>query len=144
MTQEQKELLIKDLCARLDTNLVCSIYRIDDYGVGYRDEILSGYCKGDIWDEFYFGDDCGIGIDNVSKIKPYLFPLSSITIEQEKELSKLGVSYGEYALHDDIRGLGIMVDEAYIFFEFCYKNHIDFLGLIEIGLAIDATGKGIY
>lgn len=144
MTQEQKELLIKDLCARLDTNLVCSIYRIDDYGVGYRDEILRGYCKGDIWDEFYFGDDCGIGIDNVSKIKPYLFPLSSITIEQEKELSKLGVSYGEYALHDDIRGLGIMVDEAYIFFEFCYKNHIDFLGLIEIGLAIDATGKDIY
>ena len=88
MTQEQKELLIKDLCARLDTNLVCSIYRIDDYGVGYRDEILRGYCKGDIWDEFYFGDDCGIGIDNVSKIKPYLFPLSSITIEQEKELKK--------------------------------------------------------
>ena len=144
MTQEQKELLIKDLCARLDTNLVCSIYRIDDYGVGYRDEILSGYCKGDIWDEFYFGDDCGIGIDNVSKIKPYLFPLSSITIEQEKELSKLGVSYGEYALHDDIRGLGIMVDEAYIFFEFCYKNHIDFLGLIEMGLAIDATGLAVY
>ena len=144
MTQEQKELLIKDLCARLDTNLVCSIYRIDDYGVGYRDEILSGYCKGDIWDEFYFGDDCGIGIDNVSKIKPYLFPLSSITIEQEKELSKLGVSYGEYALHDDIRGLGIMVDEAYIFFEFCYKHHIDFLGLIEMGLAIDATDKNIY
>lgn len=144
MTQEQKELLIKDLCARLDTNLVCSIYRIDDYGVGYRDEILSGYCKGDIWDEFYFGDDCGIGIDNVSKIKPYLFPLSSITDEQERELSKLGVSYGEYALHDDIRGLGIMVDEAYIFFEFCYKHHIDFLGLIEMGLAIDATGKNIY
>ena len=37
-----------------------------------------------------------------------------------------------------------MVDEAYIFFEFCYKNHIDFLGLIEMGLAIDATGKQIY
>ena len=89
MTQEQKELLIKDLCARLDTNLVCSIYRIDDYGVGYRDEILSGYCKGDIWDEFYFGDDCGIGIDNVSKIKPYLFPLSSMTEEQKEEYCQL-------------------------------------------------------
>lgn len=144
MTQEQKELLIKDLCARLDTNLVCSIYRIDDYGVGYRDEILHGYCKGDIWYEFYFGEDCGICIDNVSKIKPYLFPLSSITDEQEKELSKLGVTYLEYALHDDIRGLGIMVEDAYIFFEFCYKHHIDFLGLIQMGLAIDATGKNIY
>ena len=144
MTQKDKDLLLKDICERLNTNLVCSIYRTDDYGVGYRDEILHGYCKGDIWYEFYFGEDCGICIDNVSKIKPYLFPLSSITPEQEKELLKLGVSYGEYALHDDIRGLGIMVDEAYIFFEFCYKHHIDFLDLIEMGLAIDATGKGIY
>ncbi len=144
MTQENKELLLKDLCARLNTNLVCSINRTDDEGVGYRDEILHGYCKGDIWYEFYFREDCSISIDNVSKIKPYLFPLSSITIEQEKELSKLGVSYGEYALHDDIRGLGIMVDDAYIFFEFCYKNHIDFLGLIEMGLALDATGLNIY
>jgi hypothetical protein len=62
----------------------------------------------------------------------------------EKELLKLGVSYGEYALHDDTRGLGIMVDEAYIFFAFCYKHHIDFLGLIEMGLAIDATGQNVY
>ncbi len=43
MTQEDKELLLKDLCARLNTNLVCSIYRVDDQGVGYRDEILYGY-----------------------------------------------------------------------------------------------------
>ena len=81
---------------------------------------------------------------SIDEVKPYLFPLSSITIEQEKELLKLGVSYGEYALHDDVRGLGIMVDETYIFFEFCYKHHIDVLGLIEMGLAIDATGLGIY
>ena len=45
---------------------------------------------------------------------------------------------------NDIRGLGIMIDEAYIFFEFCYKHHIDFLDLIEMGLANDATGKNIY
>ena len=49
MTQEEKELLLKDLCTRLDTNLVCSIYRTDNEGVGYRDEILHGYCKGDIF-----------------------------------------------------------------------------------------------
>jgi hypothetical protein len=81
---------------------------------------------------------------DIEAFKPLLFPLSSITIEQEKELLKLGVSYGEYALHDDTRGLGIMVDEAYIFFAFCYKHHIDFLGLIEMGLAIDATGQNVY
>ena len=131
MTPEQKELLLKDLCARLDTNLVCSIYRIDDYGVGYRDEILSGYCKGDIWYEFYFGDDCGIGIDNVSKIKPYLFPLSSMT-EEERNEYKHFVSFS-----------GNPTGSAN-FIDWLNAHHFDYRGLIKKGLAIDATGKNIY
>ena len=85
MTQEEKDLLVKDLCARLNTKLVCSIYRTDDQGIGYRNEILYGYCNIDGWNEFYFGEDCGISIDNVSNIKPYLFHLSSMTEEQKKE-----------------------------------------------------------
>ena len=132
MTQEEKELLLKDLCARLDTNLVCSIYRTDDEGVGYRDEILHGYCKGDIWYEFYFREDCSIGIDNVSKIKPYLFPLSSMTEEQEKEYNNLNC----YEL-----GCFPHSEEA---LDYLTKNHFDYRGLIEKGLAIDATGLGIY
>ena len=132
MTQEDKELLLKDLCARLDTNLVCSIYRTDDEGVGYRDEILHGYCKGDIWYEFYFREDCSIGIDNVSKIKPYLFPLSSMTEEQEKEYNNLNC----YEL-----GCFPHSEEA---LDYLTKNHFDYRGLIEKGLAIDATGLNIY
>ena len=127
MTQEDKELLLKDLCARLDTNLVCSIYKTDDEGAGYRDEILHGYCKGDIWYEFYFREDCSISIDNVSKIKPYLFPLSSITKKRLEELS-------EY----------IDIKNAYVAVELLNSHHIDYRGLIEKGLAIDATGLGIY
>lgn len=130
MTQEQKELLIKDLCARLDTNLVCSIYRIDDYGVGYRDEILSGYCKGDIWDEFYFGDDCGIAIDNVSKIKPYLIPLSKMTDEQKREEYEICKEY--------------IIGYESDLIDFYNRNHIDYRGLIAQDLAIDATDKNIY
>ena len=130
MTEEQKDILIKDLCARLDTNLVCSIYRVDDYGVGYRDEILSGYCKGDIWREFYFGDDCGIAIDDVSKIKPYLFPLSmsSMTEEQKEDMVK--------------SSCGIGSDKNV--FDWYNKNHFDYRGLIPMGLAKDATGLNIY
>lgn len=131
MTQKEKELLLKDLCARLDTNLVCSIYRTDDYGVGYRDEILSGYCKGDIWYEFYFGDDCGIGIDNVSKIKPYLFPLSSMTEEQKSQYS--------FFLTRIIDGY-----DSSLLIDWLNKNHFDYRGLIPMELAIDATGKDIY
>lgn len=135
MTQKDKELLIKDLCARLNTNLVCSIYRIDDYGVGYRDEILSGYCKGDIWDEFYFGDDCGIGIDNVSKIKPYLFPLSSMTDEQKKEYAHILVMSSNLACSQ------LIGETTQDWFN---KNHFDYRGLIPMGLAEDATDKNVY
>ena len=136
MTQSDKELLLKDLCARLP------------YKVKVQDTYYKSLEPAPIWlldlhaqKVRLFADE---GYQSIEYIKPYLFPLSSITEEQIKELSKLGVSYCEYALHDDIRGLGIMIDEAYIFFEFCYKHHIDFLGLIDMGLANDATGLNIY
>ena len=136
MTREDKNLLLKDLCARLPYGVKMNHIADSEHSP----KTLIGVAKDMITLEGLGGYEC---VD-VEDYKPYLFPLSSITIEQEKELSKLGVSYGEYALHDDIRGLGIYVDEAYIFFEFCYKHHIDFLGLIEKDLAIDATGLNIY
>jgi hypothetical protein len=145
MTQKEKDLLlIKDLCSRLNTNLVCSIYRIDDNGVGYRDEILSGYCKGDIWYEFYFGDDCGIGIDNVSKIRPYLFPIESMSEEQKKKYNfwkhEIPVCHYEY---------GEVVEEVELYdspesVEYLIENHFDYHGLIPMGLANDATNLNIY
>ena len=131
MTEKEKDLLIKDLCARLNTNLVCSIYRVDDQGIGYRDEILYGYYKNNTEYEFYFGEDCGISVDNVSKIKPYLFPLSSMTEEQEKECQQIKHSY----YYDD---------DSFVLFDWYNKNHFDYRGLIEKGLAIDATGLNIY
>lgn len=142
MTQEQKNLLIKDLRSRLNTNLVCSIYRVDDYGVGYRDEILNGYCKGDIWYEFYFGDDCGIGIDNVSKIKPYLFPLSSMTDEQKEEYRKVCELDTEILFKAPFDGTPFPA--MYNSQDWLDVNHFDYRGLIPMGLANDATGLNIY
>ena len=155
MAQEDKELLIKDLCARLDTNLVCSIYRTDDEGVGYRDEILHGYCKGDIWYEFYFREDCSIGIDNVSKIKPYLFPLSSMTEEQLYKLKEItDFKYNHNTLEllewtETHTTLEFWLEEVPQYsvievFDWLDKNHFDYRCLIERGLAIDATGLNIY
>lgn len=131
MTQEDKELLFKDLCARLNTNLVCSIYRTDDQGVGYRNEILYGYCNIEGWDEFYFGEDCGISINYVSKIKPYLFPLSSMTEEQKSQ-------YNFYLTRI------VFAYDASLLIDWLNKNHFDYRGLIKKGLAIDATGLNIY
>ena len=131
MKPEDKEILLKDLCARLNTNLVCSIYRIDDQGIGYRNEILHGYCRGDNWYEFYFGEDCGISIDDVSKIKPYLFPLSSMT--EEEKLMYEGLMIGT----DNISYMLDVVD-------WLNAHHFDYRGLIDKSLALDATGLNIY
>ena len=154
MVQEDKELLLKDLGARLDTNLVCSIYRTDDEGVGYRDEVLHGYCKGDIWYEFYFREDCSIGIDDVSKIKPYLFPLSSMTEEQLYEIKEITeFKYNHNTLElvkwtETHTTLEFWLEEVPQYsvievFDWLNKNHFDYRGLIEKGLAIDATGLNI-
>lgn len=141
MTQEEKDFLIRDLCARLPYGVKC-ISGADDATLII--EGINPSCCGASEIQVTY-ERSGINFDTtISAIKPYLFPLSSITEEQINELSKLDVSYGDYALHDSVFGLGISVDEAYIFFEFCYKHHIDFLGLIDLGLAIDATGLNIY
>lgn len=138
MTQEEKDLLLRDLCARLPYGVKGSVSRSDHNN---RKCEFVATIDGKLYDRFAVFQESWY--DNVT-IKPYLFPLSSMTEEQINELAKLDVSYGDYALHDSVMGLGISVDEAYIFFEFCYKHHIDFLGLIDLGLAIDATDQNIY
>ena len=149
MTQEDKELLLKDLCARLNTNLVCSIYRTDDQGIGYRNEILYGYCNIDGWNEFYFGKDCGISINDISKIKPYLFPLSSMTREQLFEVqeilgkNEIEIEDGFLSIVDSDRNT-ISYLEILSLLEWFYKNHFDVYGLIPMELALDATNLKIY
>lgn len=72
MTQEDKELLLKDLCARLPYGLW-----IDD---GYALAIHIDYS--DVHFENYFN-----GILN-GNVKPYLRPMSSMTEGEREELSR--------------------------------------------------------
>ena len=112
MNKEDKELLLKDLCARLPYKLCVE----DEYG----DIICLNYT--DLHFENYFNAILE------GYVKPYLFPLSSMTEEQRQEAESLAEvikvpMYGEDWLN---------------------KNYFDFRGLIEKGLAIDATDKNIY
>jgi hypothetical protein len=80
MTQEQKDLLLKDLCARLPYRVMCKCDKIKAQGVLKEIEINHNICR--LYDSFTdeyencFVFDC----------RPYLFPLSSITEEQSMEL----------------------------------------------------------
>ena len=69
--------------------------------------------------------------------RPYLFPMSSMTKEQMEELLDIVIPINN--------GSGI-VEESNIgkYIDFCNSHHLDYRGLIEKGLALDATGLNIY
>ena len=134
MTQEDKELLLKDLSARVPYGLKCSIYRVDDFGVGWRDAILNGVVRDDYGYGFYFDDY--VYVDSINKVKPYLFPMFSMTEEQKTELMEL--------MYKADTPFGAIFSENIDYFDWLDKNHFDYRGLIPKGLAEDATGKNIY
>ena len=126
MTQEDKELLFKDLCARLPYNVICQV----EFRESGKYQSKSMFLSGVFTDEAYFTTESGSIYSN--EYNPYLFPLSSMTDEQEEEYNDLNC----YEL-----GCFPHTEEA---LDYLIKNHFDYRGLIEKGLAIDATNLNIY
>jgi hypothetical protein len=77
---------------------------------------------------------------DVKYFKPYLFPLSSMSEEQHKELHDKLIELELQALSDEISHIEAVKFEI----DYYLENHFDYRGLIERGLALDATGKNIY
>ena len=127
MTTEEKELLLKDLCARLPYNVICQVEFKESGKYNSKVMLLSGIFT----DEAYFTTKGGSIYSN--EYKPYLFPLSSMTEEQRQEYQYIT----ERWMHDSSYSIGDSID-------WLNKNHFDYRGLIEKGLAIDATGLNIY
>ena len=123
MTQEEKEFLLQDLCSRLPYGVKCQ----------FEDTI-------EVIKEIWFCEDEGWQVDGektstcIHAVKPYLFPMSSMTEEQSKIYHELvGGMFGT--------GVLINLDCLIVFLN---RNHLDWRGLIPMGLALDATGLGIY
>ena len=140
MTQKQKELLLNDLCARLPYKVYAQIP--DEYG-GYTSAIESIDIDG------FVKDSEGTQIE-IENIKPYLFPLSSMSDEQWMDTPYANLN--NFTFDSFKCGCSTLAFETYEvnlnyvveFINWCYKNHFDINGLIPMGLAIDATGKNIY
>ena len=134
MTQEEKELLLKDLCARLPYGLKAKCEK-------YSFPVTILYTGND--GEVKFKETGGI--ENICAIKPYLFPILSMTEEQKRDYNSLrdlvpttepyeiGNLMADFKSVDDWKSI-----------DYLNANHFDYRGLIEKGLAIDATGKNIY
>ena len=123
----EKELLLKDLCARLPYNVICQVEFKENGKYNSKVMLLSGIFT----DEAYFTTKGGSIYSN--EYKPYLFPLQSMTEEQKQEYQHITERWmydSSYSISDSIDWLNV--------------HHFDYRGLIENGLAIDATGLNIY
>ena len=123
MEESSKQLLLKDLCARLPYGVK---FLRESWNFEWDQELSVIEVLEDIDKDGYINRT---KVYNVEDIKPYLFPLSSMTEEQEKEwLYTLSSDY--HITYDTVDWLN--------------KNHFDYRGLIPMGLAIDATNLNIY
>lgn len=132
MIQEDKELLLKDLCARLPYGVKCknvnhvygkNVFKVTDI----RD---NGYICGTINNQHCWA------VFEPLELKPYLRPMSSMTDREKFAYRKTQWIYqADYCAPEYFDGL-----ESY---DWLNKNHFDYRGLIEKGLAIEAP-EGMY
>ena len=126
MTQEDRELLLRDISARLPHGVKIQVYYEEMAGSGYFDET--------VWtvdnDEPFHVNDRWI-----ENIKPYLRPISSMSEEQKEEFAHVIVTCGTI-------GSSLLTHMSVE--DWLNKNHFDYRGLIPMNLAIDATGLGVY
>ena len=121
MIQEDKEILLKDLCARLPYGVrVC-------YKIHLEDELIDVTLSGLLLD--YFNNK------TVVEVKPYLRSMSSMTEEEIKEaenISRLKYIDGTFA---ELRQFTLINDN---FVDWLNAHHFDYRGLIEKELALEA------
>ena len=154
MTQENKEFLLKDLCARLpygvkgkceldasydtsfDTVFQTHKFNAEVYGIK-EDLLLVTPLIEDNDEQTYAEEEVADGV-SILDFTPYLFPLSSMTDEEWEDYQKIRMIDW---VHGYINGTFI---NAGSIVGWLNAHHVDYRGLIEKGLAIDATGLNIY
>ena len=127
MTQEEKDLLLKDLCARLPYGVICD-------RLGKPKKLLGVYPTKKFPLEFDNGEYMPSNY-MLEDIKPYLRPMSSMTEEEKAEYW-----YIKCPKYDDN---GYIIDTYGEIIDWLNKNKFDYRGLIPIGLALEAP-EGMY
>ena len=142
MTQEDKILLLRDLCGRLLYGVKAYIKnwsKLDrKYYEGiYTVESIDPSLNTIVADSERSSVEVIVGDDDY-EIKPYLRPMSNMTEEEWEDYQKIRMIDW---VDRDINGTFI---NACSIVDWLNTHHFDFRDLIEKGLAIDATGLNIY
>ena len=148
MTQEEKQLLLIDLCSRLPHGVKVENTSFSEPQI----HTLFGRVSDDMFLmlETYksvSGEDYRRVVDDVhyigylESIKPYLRPLSSMTEEESEEYRMfIDYSYNDFTSENTPC---VYVDKIENYINWLNKHHFDYRGLIEIGLALVAP-EGMY
>lgn len=126
MTREDKDLLLKDLSARLPYHVRCKVWLKD--GTTEEGPLDLEHNYADVLrDAFYY--------NKIKNIKPYLRPMSSMTKEERSYYEDRWFE-GYHCIHGDD-----MVSEPEIpsYIDWLNAHHFDYRGLIQLGLAIEVT-----
>ena len=156
MTQDEKNLLLKELCARIPYGVKVNAPFTSNKKENAKGYKINGINFGVVeWTPTLFGEKkqrntiivetfsekfnqyCAIdlALDNeIEEFKLYLFPLSSMPEELKEEYQCLLDNQYSFDANKNIFTLQ----------DFYCKYHIDYRGLIPMGLAIDACGLNIY
>ena len=133
MTQEEKQLVLLDLSARLSCGVICKTPKGDGHLCSVNQTI--------------FGTEYGININPIKRdyfndsevkeqvIKPYLRPMSSMTEEEKKE-------YKEYFNSIEGKLIGFKGRVIWLM-DWLLAHHFDYRDLIPMGLALEAK-EGMY
>ena len=141
MTQEEKQLLLKDLCARLPYGVIVRISSESDVCLYVSTSTLDidtlhkymldgGYYKNGL-----FYKTPGF------QLLPYLRPMSGMTEEEKDELYTAMDWYGEIDESGNVYIKGqekVYRETFYEYTDWLNAHHFDYRGLIEKGLALEA------
>ena len=126
MTPKEKDLLLRDLCARLPYGV-----KVNGVFLNYnkdKDKILYEECV----KELDYNH-----LRRYWTLKPYLFPLSSMTEEQRQELESLMEV-------TTVPAWGEILSPTPEYYDWLNKTYFDYRNLIDKNLAIDCTNLNIY
>ena len=138
MTQENKDILLEDLCARLPydvkVNCIDKVYNFN--GIQYFNICI-------LTDD---NENNAFTTAGIKYIKPYLFPLENMTEEQRRYINdRWGVNEKfDFEIDPDWGKYFVDLGDVVDYINWLHENHFDYRGLIEKGLAIDCTNLNIY
>lgn len=125
MTQEKKQVLLVNLCTRLPHGVK----------VLYKGQVKEIQYIEPLYNELKLLETSSNYTIKIEDIKPYLRSLSSMIKEEKEEFCNLKAKF--------LCSRQYIVTDVYELFVWLNKNHFDYCGLIEMGLALEAP-KGMY